>query len=596
MRRTWRTWIGFCLGLALVLIAMAWISVTTLRLDAADAEARQNARLEEAVRLALWRIDSSVGPLVSRESVRPHYVYAPFYAEERAYTRLFAQIETGDVLVPSPLLRDTGTSYVRLHFQQDAQGSLTSPQVPLGNMRDLAEARFVSQEQIERAERRLDGVAALVDRKTLLSRLSVGQVLVTSAAPQQEGAQQRQLAQRAFSTTEWEMRYRAAVSNQITRSPKEGLLQLNVSEGTMRPVWVGRELFLARRLTRKGGDVIQGCWLDWPLVRAHLLNGIADLLPRARLVPMRGDVADLRARMVAALPVQLVSGSLVGPGIAANRAKGGEEGLSPVQVSLVMAWVCVAFGAGAVAMFLSGAMALSARRGAFVSAVTHELRTPLTTFRMYTEMLSEGMVPDEARRHQYLTTLRVEAERLSHLVENVLSYARLERGTARGRLEAVPMVDLLSRSQGRLGARAAQARMDLVVETEGDAGQLIVNADGSAVEQILFNLVDNACKYAASAGDRRIHVIAGRGPLGMAALRVCDHGPGIEAGEAGRLFRPFHKSARDAARSAPGVGLGLALCRRLARGMGGDLVIEAAGDAGGARFLLTLAIISSRYI
>ena len=60
--------------------------------------------------------------------------------------------------------------------------------------------------------------------------------------------------------------------------------------------------------------------------------------------------------------------------------------------------------------------------------MTHELRTPLTTFRMYAEMLARGMVPDAARRQEYFDTLQREAERLTLLVENVLAYARLERG------------------------------------------------------------------------------------------------------------------------------------------------------------------------
>ena len=82
-------------------------------------------------------------------------------------------------------------------------------------------------------------------------------------------------------------------------------------------------------------------------------------------------------------------------------------------------------------------VALSERRGAFVSAVTHELRTPLTTFRMYAEMLAEGMVPSPEARQKYLETLRREADRLAHLVENVLQYARLERGRPGGRRENV---------------------------------------------------------------------------------------------------------------------------------------------------------------
>ncbi len=76
-------------------------------------------------------------------------------------------------------------------------------------------------------------------------------------------------------------------------------------------------------------------------------------------------------------------------------------------------------------------------------------------------------------------------------------------------------------------------------------------------------------------------------------LTVSDHGPGIDAREARRLFRPFHKSARDAAQSAPGVGLGLALSRRLARAIGGDLRAVRTG-AGGAAFCLRLPILSAK--
>ena len=77
-------------------------------------------------------------------------------------------------------------------------------------------------------------------------------------------------------------------------------------------------------------------------------------------------------------------------------------------------------------MLLLGALSLGKRRADFVSAVTHELRTPLTTFRMYAEMLADDMVPDPDQRREYLSTLLVESNRLRHLVENVLTYARLE--------------------------------------------------------------------------------------------------------------------------------------------------------------------------
>ncbi len=200
-------------------------------------------------------------------------------------------------------------------------------------------------------------------------------------------------------------------------------------------------------------------------------------------------------------------------------------------------------------------------------------------------MLGEGMVSDPAQQKSYFQTLRAEAARLSHLVENVLAYARLERGRIDGHLQDVPAGRLIDAARTRLADRAAQAGMELVVEGDDVAMSAVVRANPSAVEQILFNLVDNACKYAAGATDPRIHLAAERSD-GEFRLRVRDHGPGVAAAVRGRLFRPFSKSARDAANSAPGVGLGLALSRRLAQDMGGQLRLEQNG--GGACFVLIL--------
>ncbi len=250
----------------------------------------------------------------------------------------------------------------------------------------------------------------------------------------------------------------------------------------------------------------------------------------------------------------------------------------------------MAWSLGALALVASGALllglaTLGERRAAFVSAVTHELRTPLTTFRMYADMLAAGMVPPE-RQGEYLDTLRREAERQGHLVENVLAYSRLERGRYRAARESVALGELLAGLLDTLAAQAERASMTLVPPAPGAWETVTVRVDRAAVERVLFNLVDNACKYARDAADRRIHVEC-RTDARAARVTVRDHGPGVAPSEARRLFRPFHKSARDAAQSAPGVGLGLSLSRRLARALGGDLRLEPPKD-GGAAFTLTL--------
>ncbi|MDX1565461.1 MAG: HAMP domain-containing sensor histidine kinase, partial [Phycisphaeraceae bacterium] len=251
-----------------------------------------------------------------------------------------------------------------------------------------------------------------------------------------------------------------------------------------------------------------------------------------------------------------------------------------------IAWVCALVGLGAVALLLRSSIALGERRGAFVSAVTHELRTPLTTFRMYAQMLHEGMVRDESQKRNYLKTLCVESDRLGHLIENVLAYARLERVRGQTRLQRTTVGEMTDRLQQRLTQRAEQAGMELVIDGSPDRDRTL-QIDVGALDQILFNLVDNACKYAAEADDKRIHLEMNVEP-DRVLFRVRDHGPGVGADVKNRLFRPFAKSAAVAAESAPGVGLGLALCRRMAAGMGGRVDLEPTGT--GACFVLKVPL------
>ena len=256
---------------------------------------------------------------------------------------------------------------------------------------------------------------------------------------------------------------------------------------------------------------------------------------------------------------------------------------TPVRLSVAAAWLAAVLGLVGVGSLLKASVTLSQRRADFVSAVTHELRTPLTTFRLYTDLLLDGAVPAE-ERPSYLATLKGEADRLGHLVENVLSFSRLERRRTEMRIESVTVEDLLARVVPRLQERAAQAGLELRVEEASSAAER-VRGDLASIEQILLNLVDNAAKYACNAARPTLELstaLQGR----HAIIRLHDHGPGIDPGERRRIFRPFHRSAAKAAGSAPGVGLGLALSRRLARRMGGDLRL--AGSEEGASFELWL--------
>jgi signal transduction histidine kinase len=587
-----------------------------LDLARAEEEAIQAAAREEAVRLALWRIDTAAAPLVARESARPHFVYESFYPDFRVRSLTSSELPKDGSLVATPLLSEAAP-HVRLHFQLGPDGTITSPQVPTGAWEEegavlpsVADGDALAAWSAQLDELRaldalpwlaadLDGVA---DGTPLAAPARTRTEVVTTTVPDKKQGKDKPLNKKQLlaeqALTQQGMEKRAAFnedqqarnfqefSQRVETSTANVMVQqktvatyLPASElatGVMQPIWVGGELVLARSVLLDGETHVQGCWLDWPALSASLVDEVADLLPEAALVPVDPTDEEDPSRRLATLPARLLPGEPAGAP---------EATTATVPAVLVVAWIGVLVAAAAVAALLLGVMSLSERRATFVSAVTHELRTPLTTFRMYSEMLAEGMVP-EAKRDGYLRTLQVEAERLGHLVDNVLAYARLERGRSPKTAGAVGVDELLSRAVPRLEERARRSEMELRVERATAADDAEVRGEPSAIEQILLNLVDNACKYGAD-GDA-IELSVGRDGRKL-ELGVRDFGAGIDRRTRRRLFRPFSRSAEEAAGSAPGVGLGLALSRRLARDLGGDLRLADA-DGPGACFVLTLPL------
>jgi signal transduction histidine kinase len=649
MNRPLHIWSIFALSVALLLIAVTWVTATALRLEQAQVEVQQQADFEEKVRLALWRMDSLLTPLIVEESARPASHYKSFRSAGPIQTK--GGVFMSDEVIPSPLLSQS-PPHVRLYFEVDTNGNVSSPEVARGKGGDSL-ARYMTVHHMVLAADRLAALKKILTEPAALTAklpeknapafdnsvvlfnaasapaTNVAPVLLTNTwlaqseeqVPQQflnarptELVQQQSRVQASRNSAEYAAR--ANVLQQVAQVGNNGgfgqqpvappavprslavvatsslvvatsspavakfIADNNNGENPMSPVWLGNALVLARRLSARQGGAVQGVWLNWDELKKTLLANIQDLFPNADLRAMQDTDAAHGGRLLAALPAEFFPNALPRPRSLA---------WTPLRFTLAIAWAGMLLAVSAVAVLLYGAVSLSERRGAFVSAVTHELRTPLTTFKMYSEMLADGMVQEEAKRGEYLRTLCSEANRLSHLVENVLAYARLERGSARSRVERTSLGELIERSLPRLQERADRAGMKMVVDGTEQALSTMVHVDSAAVEQILFNLVDNACKYAApTATEKLIHLEAL--PDGkFAMLRIRDHGAGISAEGAKRLFKPFSKSAQEAAHSAPGIGLGLALCRRLSRSLGGDLRLVA-GATHGACFELRLPL------
>jgi signal transduction histidine kinase len=223
------------------------------------------------------------------------------------------------------------------------------------------------------------------------------------------------------------------------------------------------------------------------------------------------------------------------------------------------------------------------RRGNFVAAVSHELKTPLTAIRMYAEMLRDGMVP-EPKRRQYYRTITAESERLSRLINNVLEFSRLEKDSRDVKLRVGPVGPCVLEAAETLRPHAEREGFRIEVEIEDDLPP--ARFDRDALLQVLFNLIDNALKYAASARDRVVRVECTR-DADRVRLRVRDRGPGVAPRHLDKVFEPFYRGEDELTRTSKGTGLGLALVKGLVERMGGAI---AGGNAAGGGFEVTIAL------
>lgn len=557
----------------LILGAMAGLTRGVVNTEQKRARMEMKANDQEQVRLALWRMDSAAATWIADEAQRA---------------------------VPDPTIKNDSKAEVKLRFDAREDGLLLADdpdKVPL----------FCKTLGIGSGANAFPAMCSQIPEipsswaATSVPTAPPEQAQVKDQQPPQDQALQQvqQRPSRASSAYQElanskEMANRGKIVKNAVESGKSQFDNANIGglnyngnvwsvgdwsllrSSLPRPAQIHGQLLLLRHLQWKlpSGNTlrsIQGAWLDEPRMKALLLAEIADLLPDATLVPTNGADAD-QGNVLASFPWKL---SL--PHVA--------EVLPPlpdtVRYPLIAGWAAAVVAIFAAWLLVTGLLRLSERRASFVSAVTHELRTPLTTFQLYSDMLASGAVKEE-KRGEYFRTLRREAERLSHLVENVLAFSRIERRCGISAPTTRPAGELVEPMVERFRGRLQEAGMDLAVDPDEDAWRTPVKADAAAVEHVLFNLIDNAAKYAGTGVVRLDAKANGRG----LKIRVSDQGPGIPAKERSRIFRAFHKSAAAAAETRPGVGLGLALSRRLARSGGGNL--EYVAQERGSCFELTL--------
>ena len=568
-------WCLFALILTCITIGLISLSEHTLRLSRERRESQARERLQQDTVVALWRLDSRLGPFIATLldplSGQDGVEAEPPFVKER-FTIL-----NGTKGRPQPVFSIHGSTphpknadhFMSLPETVSATAIMNSVNQLISNLDRMtepttSEGSYTTKVNVYTNKLQYD------DR---VNANSISQSKSQLPSSDLELLNRNMIVQQQIA-----LNYQDEFSNQgapsdnnATRSENSTLpRQWSTSGKRLMTLWVNDQLFVLRP-ARENPDGLDGVWVDWAELKNSLASEIMDLIPDANFLPV-GDKENLDpAVTLAALPARLVTtGNTSTP-----------ETWSPTHNALLIAWLTLSATAVIATIFLQKLIALSERRATFVSAVTHELRTPLTTFRLYTELLSRNMVSDPAARKEYLETLSQESDRLTHLIDNVLRYSKLERTSTIPMTEVISVPDWIDRITPRLIGRLKQCGMalDISSPTEGRW-----KTDPPAMEQVIFNLIDNAAKYAKSQSDSPVQLIAEIVDHEV-IISIADHGPGVPPALQRKIFQPFSKSAEQAAETAAGVGLGLALARQTAHTHGGTLTYEPTAG-GGATFVL----------
>ena len=224
-----------------------------------------------------------------------------------------------------------------------------------------------------------------------------------------------------------------------------------------------------------------------------------------------------------------------------------------------------------------------ARRSEFIANISHELRTPMTTIAGFADGILDGTIPKEDEE-KYLRSIRDETRRLSRLVRDMLDVSQMRAHAADPtRRESFDLTELILQTLLSFESRATKKRLD--VDPQLPDNHIMVYADKDAITQVIYNLLDNAVKFAAPGSCITLRLYK---EGGKAYVSVKDRGETIPAEDLPFIFDRFHKSDRSRSLDKDGVGLGLYLVKAIINSHDEDIAVKSAD--GMTEFVFTLPL------
>ncbi len=258
-----------------------------------------------------------------------------------------------------------------------------------------------------------------------------------------------------------------------------------------------------------------------------------------------------------------------------------------LTLGLLIAVLVLAIGVGSwlIVADLNRQLKLARQKTDFVSNVSHELKTPLTSIRMFSELLAEDRVTEPGKQRSYLGIITAETARLTRLINNVLDFARMERGEKQYEFRQCDFVGLARETVETYRPQLEAGGFRLACEWP--ASHQVVKADRDALAQVIVNLLSNAEKYSDSRREIEVRLESKTSPVACVELAISDRGLGVPPGCGERIFEQFYRAHDSLSSGIQGSGLGLTLARQIARAHGGE-VVYAPREGGGSCFTLRL--------
>jgi len=235
----------------------------------------------------------------------------------------------------------------------------------------------------------------------------------------------------------------------------------------------------------------------------------------------------------------------------------------------------IAVLAGAIARYIGRQMRLTRLKNDFVATVSHELKTPLASMRVLIDTLVAGRLDDQAQAGEYLQLIARENLRLSRLIDNFLTFSRMERNRCAFEFDEVQVSDILDEAIASCGDRFTGESACLEVNVDDDLPPVL--GDRDALVTVILNLLDNAWKYSGENREIRLKATA-RGK--WVRIKVIDNGIGMSARTARKIFSRFYQADRTLRRSAGGCGLGLSIVKFILDAHGASIEVVSRSGAG----------------